>query len=451
MRIGARVFVPLFLLAALGTARGQYTNSYGYTFNNPISASCNAIVWDKMNSRLVYRLMLKKRGYSDSQLGQMSTDQMLAALGGSSPAEPEAGKPAQTAATAFRPASRPLLLPAMAKSLVQDRAQQDALLEIMAQGLQGYEKEAASAGLKNDVAGAMAFLIASSYYVYNDGLEPDENGTELLARALQQSLDTPAFRQIADEDKQRFYELMIGLGTYLGVAYRQAVTDNDASLSAQLKGAAADALRGFLKLDPDTVRITAAGLESAQRQFDVYSFTLPKDFKSQMSSGSLVLSAPDDRLSILLIPAKPAARSASEEFDADWTLFVGSKYPVLGSVDKKISEFSNGWRMARGQAFVQNGEQRMWMQVRTFTKAGRKATAICFAVDDQFEAAIRGFFDTLSLPDTPLLVRLDMENAIVPTSIGGRGAKVASDAVLDAGLFSRIRMTIIRMGAGAPR
>jgi len=401
MKIGARVLVPLFLVVAAGSAWGQYTNTYGYTFNNPISASCNSLFWDRMNSRLVYRMMLKKRGYTDAQLGQMSADQMLSLLGGSSAAKAEVEKPVQAAATAFQPASRPLLLPAMAQSLVNDPEQQNALLEIFTQGLQAYEKEAAPAGLKNDVAGAMAFLIGASYYVHNNGQEPDENGTELLARALQQSLDTPEFRRIADEDKQKFYELMIGLGTYLGVAYQQAVTENDAQLAGQLKGAASDALKGFLKLDPDTVRITAAGLELAQQQFDVYTFSVPKEYKSQAASGNLVLSSPDDRLSILLIKAKNIANNPYEEFDGDWNTFVTSKYQVLGSANRKTTDFSNGWKMTTGQSYVRNGEQRMWVQIRNFTKAGSKASTIYFAVDDQQEAAIQNFIGTLSLSDTP--------------------------------------------------
>jgi hypothetical protein len=259
-----RLFIPLFLLAMLAPAWAQYTNSYGYSFNNPISASCNSMFWDKMNSRLVYRVMLKKKGYTNAQLNQISTEQMLAALGGAAQARSAAKAPVSGAATKFSPAGKSLLLPAMVNSMVNDREQQKALLEVFEQGLKAYEKEAASSGFQNDVAGAMVFLIGACYYVFNNGLEPNSDGTEIIARALQQNLDTPAFRQIADADKQKFYELMVGLGTYLGLAYQQAVADNDAAQAETLKDAAADALKGFLKLDPATVRITANGLEIAK-------------------------------------------------------------------------------------------------------------------------------------------------------------------------------------------
>jgi hypothetical protein len=104
-----------------------------------------------------------------------------------------------------------------------------------------------------------------SKFLKINGLEPNENGTEIIARALQQNLNTPEFRQIADSDKQKFYKLMVGLATYLGVAYQQAVTSNDSRWIGQLKDAASASLKGFLKLDPTTVLITANGLEIKPR------------------------------------------------------------------------------------------------------------------------------------------------------------------------------------------
>lgn len=252
----------LVLLLAPALARAQYTNRYGYTFNNPISASCNALFWDKMNARLIYRMMLKKRGYTDEQLGQMSTEQMRAVLGGPSKPPPEAKRSQPGAATKFKPAGKRLLLPALASGLVQDPEQRKALLQVFEAGIKGYEKEARASGFASDVAGAMAFFIGVSYFVYR-GEEPNSTGLEHLAVALQRTLDTAAFRAIADSDKQKFYELMIGLGTFLGASHQQARASGDAELAEKLKQAAAEVLKGFLKLDPDKVRFTEAGLDVA--------------------------------------------------------------------------------------------------------------------------------------------------------------------------------------------
>ncbi len=58
-----------------GWALAQY-HSYGYTFSNPVTAQCNTNFWSSMNSRLIYRMMLKKHGYTDAQLSAMSRQQM---------------------------------------------------------------------------------------------------------------------------------------------------------------------------------------------------------------------------------------------------------------------------------------------------------------------------------------------------------------------------------------
>ena len=247
---------------ATSLAAQTYTNSYGYTFNNPMSAMANEMFWNRMNSNLVYRAMLKKKGYTNEQLNKMSTKEMLAILGVEE-ASKEAKKSLPAAATKFRMAKSYVLLPDLAKSLTENAEYQKALVQVFSQGIQQYEKDAAPDGFDHDVAGAMTFLIASAYYVYRDGEEPNDQGTTFIGRAIQQNMDTDACRSIADLDKQKFYEFMIGMGTYLIVVYKQAVEGGDARAVDQVKAYAGDALKSYLKLDPATVRITANGLEGA--------------------------------------------------------------------------------------------------------------------------------------------------------------------------------------------
>ena len=259
-----RLFPASALLAAIlcaaAPAAGQYS-SYGYSFNNPISASCNQMFWDKMNARGTYKALLKKKGYTNAQLERMSTEAMEAILAGKGGAPAPAPAKDSSGATRFKPARARLLLPALAGSLGENAEQKKALLEVFEAGLKGYETEAASSGLVDDVAGAMAYFIGVGYYVIHDGDEPDGDGLEAIGRTLQRTLDTPAFRSIADPDKQKFYELMIGLGTYFAVAYRQAVEGSDAKAAAVIKDAANESLKGFLHLEPSTIRITPEGME----------------------------------------------------------------------------------------------------------------------------------------------------------------------------------------------
>lgn len=254
------VLVALVSLSA-APASAQYTNSYGYSFNNPISASVNSMFWDRMNSRLVYRVMLKKRGYTDAQLGQMTTQQMLDVLGGSQQAAEASKTLPAPAASRFKPAKKRLLLPALVTAMTKDPEHQAALKALFDAGLSAYETEAAKEGLANDLAGAMAFFIGVAWMVSHDGQEPDEHGVTLLARQLQQSLDTPELKKVADADKQQFYELMVGLGTWLLATWQQGVETQDAQLKATAKEAARTIITGYLKVEPSQVRIGPAGLE----------------------------------------------------------------------------------------------------------------------------------------------------------------------------------------------
>jgi hypothetical protein len=259
--------LPLITLGLSAPARAQYTNSYGYSFNNPISATANQYFWDGMNRRLLLRMMLKKRGYTDAQLGPMSTAQMKAIIEGGATDTPAAtvpaAKPAKTYANAtrFKPAKKRLLVGTIVNSLVQDKAQRAQLVELFDGAIKSYETEARKTGFDNDLAGAMAFFIGAAYMVHHDGSEPDDKGLEALAVALREQMATSEMAKIAAADKQKFYELMLVLGTFLLVSYQQATNDHDAPTLASLKAAAGDALRGFIKLDPAAFTITANGLE----------------------------------------------------------------------------------------------------------------------------------------------------------------------------------------------
>jgi hypothetical protein len=250
-------------LACSSASQAQYTGMSGFSFGNPVSASIDTMIWTRMNSRLIYRMMLKKRGYVDEQLNKMSTDEMERVLGGAAKAREVARQPPPTApGTRFKASAKRLLLPRLADSLTENREYRKALSQVFELGMQAFEKEAAKQGLANDVAGAMTLLIGTAWVVTHDGVEPPEAGVTLLARQLQQALDTPELRQVADADKQKFYELLVGLATWLSVSFQQAVTDKDAKAVASLRASAADVLKGYLKLEPGTYRIGEKGLET---------------------------------------------------------------------------------------------------------------------------------------------------------------------------------------------
>ena len=164
-------------------------------------------------------------------------------------------------ASKFKPSSKRLLLPALAASLSKEPETQKVLMQIFEAGMQGYAQEAGKEGLGNDLAGAIAFFLGAAMLVTHEGVAPDDDGLTIVARQLQQIFDTPEMKKVADADKQKFFELLVGMGSWLLASWQIAGQTNDEPLKAQLKDAATGIIKGFLKLEPSQVRITAAGLE----------------------------------------------------------------------------------------------------------------------------------------------------------------------------------------------
>ncbi len=71
----------------------------------------------------------------------------------------------------------------------------------------------------------------------------------------------PELRKTPDADKQKRYELLISIGTYVDFVAEQAKASNDPKLRQQAKDLAGTMLKGFFKLDPSQVNITSAGLQ----------------------------------------------------------------------------------------------------------------------------------------------------------------------------------------------
>ncbi len=231
------------------------------TFNNPISSSLNQMTWDRINQRLLLKTMLKKKGFTDAQLSAMSIDEMTASLGGSKQAVAESKKLTASSATRFKPTSKRLLVPTLAASLSKVPEEQKVLVQVFEAGLQAYAVEAGKEGLGNDVAGAIAFFLGAAMLVTHDGVAPNDDGLTSVARQLQQTMDTPELRKTSDADKQKFFELLVGMGSSLLASWEQAAQTNDAEFKAQLKDAATAVIKGFLKLEPSQVQITAGGLQ----------------------------------------------------------------------------------------------------------------------------------------------------------------------------------------------
>jgi len=285
MRNAHGVAVVVVMLGILSLARpahaqwggDSWTNSYGNSFNNPTSALMNQFMWDDINKKSIYKPVLKKRGYTDEQLKNMSAHQMEQiilgkggdasgdASGAAQPAPPQQTAPQYVAgATTFVPTQGRLIVTPLLDQLVTDKAMRTSVGQAAYAAFQGWEALAKRHGLANDVAGATAFLVAASYSVYS-GQQVSDAGMLAAATALRVSMSTPQMAQVSSADKQAFYEMMITVGTVLVMFNQQAYNLRDAAGQAAVRRQAGDVLRGFLKLDPDSFVLTDQGFAPVQR------------------------------------------------------------------------------------------------------------------------------------------------------------------------------------------
>ncbi len=251
----------LCIIVSLAVSITGALAQYGYTTNNPISSTINHFQGESLNSRLIYRVGLKRKGYTDAQLGQMTTEELKAAyLGGKVPgkkpaAKPAPAKPSGPPASQFKPSGKRIMMPKIVHSLTEDVEHRKVLIQLFGQQLDAYDTEAKKAGFPHDMAGAIAFFAGVTFHI-QDGQPVNEEGVKMLARAIQISMDTPGVRKISDKEKQEFHEFMVTMGNYLVLA----VNEVDEDTKAQLKQVASDVLKKFTGIDATKVKLTNSGL-----------------------------------------------------------------------------------------------------------------------------------------------------------------------------------------------
>lgn len=269
MKRALLVFLALGGLFAVANA--QYTSYSGYSFNNPVSATVSNMVWERMNARLIFRSGLKRKGFTDAQLSGLSLDELKEAyrtgkIPGKKPASPpkpaDPNKPAspRVPATRFKPTGQRVLLPDLINGFTTDEQHRSALASMFRASFEAFEKAAAKEKMENDVALAIAYF-TSAAFLLQDGKAPSDEATNTLARAIQIGLDTPEYRKIADLEKQKFYEFMVTMGSYLAASAAEFTGEADKPAREGLKNAAAEVLRKFLGIDPEKVKLSPNGLE----------------------------------------------------------------------------------------------------------------------------------------------------------------------------------------------
>lgn len=257
------IFAALLALALAADASAQWTSSYGYTFNNPMSATINNMMWNSIQERQVYKVGLRARGFTDAQMDAMSTEELKAAYIRSGVKKPTSSASAKTpptpqrsaiAATKFTPTATRILMPQMVAEFTTDKAQQKALVDLFSNAMREYESQAKLHGIENDVAGAIGYFASIAFFL-QDGTTNDK-GTVALSKSIRDSMNTAEYAKISGREKQQFYEFMLTMGTFLLVSAQ----DSGEKELKELRDVSAAVSGKFLGLYPTKYRLTDEGL-----------------------------------------------------------------------------------------------------------------------------------------------------------------------------------------------
>ena len=207
--------------------------------------------------------VVKSGGLSPAMLGALkkSVEKVPQSVAG-----PETGGRAKNAAT-FRPTPGSKNLDTIASEIGKTPDERAALLQIFTQTKAGFEQEGAKIGAKNNLAGAMTFLLATCVTVYNDAPEPSDEITEKLFHGLNAMLDsTPEMASAPARDKEFLYDTYISFGGMVLAGYLEAKQSNNKVLLDQFRAIAGGLVRQTFGVDPTNVRFDQQGLQIQNAQ-----------------------------------------------------------------------------------------------------------------------------------------------------------------------------------------
>ncbi len=221
------------LLAARAAPAQGWVNPYsGTTWNNPISSQLDTMIRNRLLRQALERDLARR------------------------------GAPAQDAAAArvtYRPAPT-RTAEEFAASLFEAKEERAELARFLRGVLAGYQREAAEAGRKDDVAFALSYAICGCFAVYAERDVSDE-AIAAVARQLDGALAAmPGLREASDLQRQSFAEHLICTTAFVLAGYQQAIEQRDEPKKKGFRALAGALLRQTAGAEPQQLQLTEAGL-----------------------------------------------------------------------------------------------------------------------------------------------------------------------------------------------
>lgn len=284
------------------------------------------------------------------------------------------GVPAAT--TRFTPSGTRLTLDTLVNDLVKSAEERSSMRQVFQEVFKAYEEEAKKHGLENDVAAAMAFYLAVHFSAYHDGKDVSDKVMEAVARQLQGAFDNDDMRATKNEDKQKLYEFCVMMGGFTAATSQVATEQKDADLKKQMRQVGGNGLRSILKIAPERVQITEAGLvitpEKALEEkiatvpsassggmahsVNGISYRLPAEWSEKKSGGTITFERSfrdtytNDVATLLLAPGRDKTGRIKAAFPAAWRELILSSFDGEQQPFVYVRRLGNGMNCAFSQA-----------------------------------------------------------------------------------------------------
>lgn len=156
----------------------------------------------------------------------------------------------------FRPDAKVETAKALADNLGDTPEEKELIKKIYTATKAFYEKEAASKGWKNNIAGGLTFFTATAMTVYHDAEEPSADAANNYYKAVSGALDEmPDMATATNKEKQSFNNVLIGFSGILLAGYSEAKQTGNAETLASSKKLAGMLIEMVLKTNPENITI----------------------------------------------------------------------------------------------------------------------------------------------------------------------------------------------------
>jgi hypothetical protein len=182
---------------------------------------------------------------------------------GSKNPQPSSKTPPAISDTTFTPVGAPFVPHQLSVQLGKSPQEQKYIEEVLTKCLNFYKDNAQQKGVPlNDVARALNYYIATSYFVYSNGSGPSQKQMDATRDTIKTNLiQDETFKQMSDRQKQEAYETLIVLAGFVDLGYGTTRQNGNDASAAQFRDMAKHNLETLLGVPVDKIHFTDDGLQ----------------------------------------------------------------------------------------------------------------------------------------------------------------------------------------------